>query len=202
MGARASRPKSIVSARMARNGFFHHRVQVIGRQQARHEIHGDVHGRGVQRPAAEEHVERPAPEGAESEPPRRRGAKNSGAPRARPQRRLRMTIDQHRGVHRAADVPEMPSIPSHGSSSRRSNTPHVKAPWEPRLAARKSTRMGARLKGSVSAAVLIILVHNLIKSSRYTRTPRDRRCEYAVSCVVSPAGRFRLAYSRTARRYY
>ena len=44
-----------------------HRIQVIGRQQSRHEIHGDVERRRVQRPAGrEQHIERPAPERAEA----------------------------------------------------------------------------------------------------------------------------------------
>src|SRR5436190_19015350 len=79
-----------------------------------------------------------------------------------------------------ADVPEMPSIPSHGSSSRRSNTPQVKAPWEPPPCNAKSTNMGARLKDLVSAAVFVMLVHNL---GNLIATRAQRR-KYAMSCDV------------------
>src|SRR5262245_37281819 len=43
-----------------------------------------------------------------------------------------------------AEVPEMASIRSHGSSSRRSRTPQVNAPWEPPPCNAKSMRTGAR----------------------------------------------------------
>jgi hypothetical protein len=42
-----------------------HRIQVVGRHQARHEIHRDIHGRGIERPAAEHDIERSALERAE-----------------------------------------------------------------------------------------------------------------------------------------
>src|SRR5271165_571456 len=48
-----------------------------------------------------------------------------------------------------ADVPEMPSISSHGSSSRRSSTPQVNAPWEPPPCRARSTRRGLLLIGLV-----------------------------------------------------
>jgi hypothetical protein len=41
-----------------------------------------------------------------------------------------------------ADVPEMPSIRSHGSWSKRSSTPQVKAPCEPPPCKARSTRSG------------------------------------------------------------
>src|SRR5580704_16811203 len=43
-----------------------------------------------------------------------------------------------------ADVPEIPSIRSQGSSNRRSSTPHVNAPCEPPPCSARSTRMGSR----------------------------------------------------------
>src|SRR5262245_31249983 len=43
-----------------------------------------------------------------------------------------------------AEVPEIASIRSHGSSSRRSRTPQVNAPWEPPPCNAKSMRTGAR----------------------------------------------------------
>ena len=46
-----------------------------------------------------------------------------------------------------ADVPEMPSIFSHGSSSRRSSTPQVKAPCDPPPCKARSTIRGARGAG-------------------------------------------------------
>src|SRR5262249_44772552 len=52
-----------------------------------------------------------------------------------------------------ADVPEMPSIRSHGSSSRRSSTPQVKAPCAPPPCSAKSTRTGAR-----SEAIVLLIV--------------------------------------------
>src|SRR5215831_6763369 len=48
-----------------------------------------------------------------------------------------------------AEVPEMPSIRSHGSSSRRSRTPQVKAPCAPPPCSAKSTRTGARFDATV-----------------------------------------------------
>ena len=53
----------------------------------------------------------------------------------------------------------MPSIPSHGSSSRRSSTPQVKAPCEPPPCSARSTRMGSRLRTAETlegAAVCIV----------------------------------------------
>src|SRR6185369_578670 len=58
-----------------------------------------------------------------------------------------------------ADVPEMPSIRSHGSSRRRSSTPQVKAPWEPPPCRARSIRMGSRLRTAETleeAAVCIV----------------------------------------------
>src|ERR1700730_4653647 len=51
-----------------------------------------------------------------------------------------------------ADVPEMPSIPSHGSSSRRSNTPHVNAPCEPPPCNARSTRIGSRVMADLAGS--------------------------------------------------
>src|SRR6516162_2392471 len=47
-----------------------------------------------------------------------------------------------------ADVPEMPSICSQGSSSRRSRAPHVKAPCAPPPCSARSIRIGSRFKVS------------------------------------------------------
>ena len=41
------------------------RIEIVGREDARHQIEGDEHRRSVERPAAEHHVERRAAEGAE-----------------------------------------------------------------------------------------------------------------------------------------
>ena len=41
------------------------RAEVVGREHARHHVHGDEHGRIVERPAAQQHVQRTAPERAE-----------------------------------------------------------------------------------------------------------------------------------------
>ena len=43
-----------------------------------------------------------------------------------------------------AEVPEMPSKLSQGSSSRRSSTPQVNAPWAPPPCSARSTRTGLR----------------------------------------------------------
>src|ERR1700730_15090670 len=51
-----------------------------------------------------------------------------------------------------ADVPEMPSIPSHGSSSRRSSTPHVNAPCEPPPCNARSTRIGSRVMADLAGS--------------------------------------------------
>ena len=76
-------------------------IQVIRREQARHQIHGDEDRRGVERPAAEHHIERP----------RRKGLKRRRLGDAAPeilQRRagafgaaLGIAVDQHRRIHRA-----------------------------------------------------------------------------------------------------
>ena len=78
-----------------------HRVQVIGRQQARHEIHGDIDRRRVQCPAAEKHIERSAPQRTEA---RRLGDAapeilQSGPGAVGPA--FGMAIDKHCGIHRA-----------------------------------------------------------------------------------------------------
>src|SRR5271166_4340351 len=49
-----------------------------------------------------------------------------------------------------ADVPEMPSISSQGSSSRRSSTPQVNAPCDPPPCKARSTRTGLRAIGLVA----------------------------------------------------
>src|SRR5262245_35671578 len=54
-----------------------------------------------------------------------------------------------------AEVPEIPSMRSHGSSSRRSSTPHVKAPCAPPPCSAKSTRSGAWL----DSTMFVILAH-------------------------------------------
>ena len=78
-----------------------HRIDVVGRDQARHEIHRDIHGRGIERPAPEQHVERPTPErteagGVRDAPPESlKRLTRAGSPA------LLMAVDQHRGVHRA-----------------------------------------------------------------------------------------------------
>jgi hypothetical protein len=42
-----------------------HRVEIIGRENPRHEIHGDEGGRIIERPAAKNHIERRTLEGAQ-----------------------------------------------------------------------------------------------------------------------------------------
>ena len=78
-----------------------HRVQVVGRQQARHEIHGDIDRRRVQCPAAENHIERSAPQRTEAG---RLGDATpeilqSGPGALGPA--FGMAIDKHCGIHRA-----------------------------------------------------------------------------------------------------
>ena len=78
-----------------------HRIEVVGRHQARHQIHRDIDRRGIERPAAEQHVERPAleraePGGVRDAPPERlERLARAGGPA------LLMAVDQHRRVHRA-----------------------------------------------------------------------------------------------------
>src|SRR6266850_7522854 len=78
-----------------------------------------------------------------------------------------------------ADVPEMPSIRSHGSSRSRSNTPQVNAPWEPPPCRARSIRMGLRSRTaetSEEAAVCIVPP----RQHWQTATP------FAEICVRSP----------------
>jgi hypothetical protein len=77
------------------------RTEVVGREHPRHHIHGDEHGRIVERPAAQQNVQRTAPERAEHRRLRypapeilQRGARPRGAVGGK-------AVDQHRGVHRA-----------------------------------------------------------------------------------------------------
>ena len=93
--------KSISSARISRKRILAHGIDVVGRHQARHQIHRDIHRRRIERPAPEQHVERPALERAETG-----GVRD--APPESPKRLTRagrpaqlMAVDQHRGVHRA-----------------------------------------------------------------------------------------------------
>ena len=79
-----------------------HRIQVVGRHQARHEVHRDVDRRGIERPAPEQHIERPTLErteagGVRDAPPER----PERLARARAAARL-MAVNQHRGVHSAS----------------------------------------------------------------------------------------------------
>ena len=94
-------------------------------------VHRDEHRRLVQRPAAEHHVERLRWNGLKQRRLRyvlpiclQRGAAPSAPPAAWPSASTAAFIAP-------AEVPETPSIFSHGSSSRRSITPQVKAPCEP-----------------------------------------------------------------------
>ena len=105
IGDCASTSKSMSSARISRKRILAHRIQVVGRHQARHEIHRDIDRRGIERPAAENHVERPALERAEAGGVR--DAPPEGLERlARAGRpALLMAVDQHRGVHRARGCP-------------------------------------------------------------------------------------------------
>ena len=81
-------------------GILAHRIEVVGRHQARHEIHRDIDRRRIERPAAEDHVERPALERAEAggvgDPPPEglERLARAGGPA------LLMAVDQHRRVHR------------------------------------------------------------------------------------------------------
>ena len=78
-----------------------HRVQLIGRKQARHEIHGHVNRRRVQGPAAQNHIERPTLERAEASSIRDAAPKFlKGLPRARGPT-FDIAVGEHRGVHRA-----------------------------------------------------------------------------------------------------
>src|SRR5262245_56105948 len=54
-----------------------------------------------------------------------------------------------------ADVPEIASMRSHGSSSRRSSTPHVNAPCEPPPCSARSIRSGSRVTAASEGAVCI-----------------------------------------------
>src|SRR5262245_19160874 len=45
-----------------------------------------------------------------------------------------------------ADVPDMPSISSHGSCKNRSRPPQVNAPWAPPPWSARSTRIGSRMR--------------------------------------------------------
>jgi hypothetical protein len=80
-------------------GILAHGIDVVGRHQARHEIHRDIHGRRIERPAPEQHVERAALERAETggvrDPPPERAKRvtRAGSPAQL------MAVDQHRGVH-------------------------------------------------------------------------------------------------------
>jgi len=120
------------------------RIEVVGREQARGEVHRDE-GRGVvERPAAEHDVERRAAQRAEE---RRLGhaapksfQRSAGALGAA----CGMTVGQHRRVHgagrRAGDAVD----PQPGSSSSRSSTPQVNAPCAPPPCSARSMRTGSR----------------------------------------------------------
>jgi hypothetical protein len=79
---------------------FAHRVQVIRRNHARHEIHGDIDRRRVQRPATKNHIEGAAPQRTEASrlgdaaPEILQSCPGTGGPA------FGMTIDKHRGIHR------------------------------------------------------------------------------------------------------
>ena len=123
------------------------RVEVVGREQARGQVHGDEHGRVVKRPAAEQHVERPALERA-----RPRGLGHpapegiQGGARAPARRPAAWPATITAAFIAPAEVPEIPTMCSHGSSSSRSSTPQVKAPCEPPPCRARSTATGAALR--------------------------------------------------------
>ncbi len=78
-----------------------HRVQLIGRKQPRHEIHGHVNWRRIQCPAAENDIERPTLERAEASSIRDAAPEFlKGLPRARGPA-FDIAVGEHRGVHRA-----------------------------------------------------------------------------------------------------
>ena len=107
-------------------------VEVVGREEARHQVEGDVGGRVIERPAAEQHVERAALQRAE------RGGLGNAAPeglqrlaRARGCRPWRGRRPSRRHSWRRPRCRKWPRSSSQGSSSSRSSTPQVKAPCEP-----------------------------------------------------------------------
>src|SRR5271156_3440522 len=87
---------------------------------------------------------------AASETRRQNSSKAARAPSAPP---LAWPSTSTAAFMAPADVPEMPSIPSHGSSSKRSSTPHVNAPCEPPPCNARSTRIGSRVKAVLVGSI-------------------------------------------------
>ena len=121
------------------------RIEVVGREQPRHQVHGDEDRRVVERPAAEQHVERAALERAElrriGDPAPEvleRGARALGAPPAACRGRARRRSSRRPRCRRCR------RSRSQGSSSRRSSTPQVKAPCDPPPCSARSIFSGAR----------------------------------------------------------
>ena len=159
IGARASCVKSTLSARILAQRVEPARVEVVGREQARGEVHGDEGGREVERPAAEQDIERAALERAVAAPNRIPGARRrSSAARAAgaPPAAWLATITA--AFMAPAEVPEMPSICSQGSSSNRSSTPQVKAPCAPPPCRARSTATVARSAAGAGEFLLGIAV--------------------------------------------
>ena len=70
-----------------------------------------------------------------------------------------------------ADVPEIASIFIHGSSSRRSRTPHVKAPWEPPPCKARSIRTVSREASNRPVMLTPSSVENPLPIPRNSKTP-------------------------------
>ena len=138
----ASRSKSIISARISRSGFFPpgscHKATTRRDMRSMATYMGESSASS----GRESHRAARAGEGC-SAPLPRRGARKSQRGSRRRRRPWRSRRPAPRHSSRRPTCPEMPSIPSHGSSSSRSSTPHVKAPWEPPPCSARSTRDAA-----------------------------------------------------------
>ena len=101
IGLRGKRSKSMVLGEYVRERIGSERIEIVGREQPRHHVHGDEHRRLVERPAAEQDVERAAPERAETR--RLRDAlPERGERRARAfGPAIGVAVGKHRGVHGA-----------------------------------------------------------------------------------------------------
>src|SRR5262245_43038996 len=83
-----------------------------------------------------------------------------------------------------ADVPDMPSMRSQGSSRRRSSTPHVKAPCEPPPCRARSTSTGSRSDFGCFAMRTHITMPTL---RHYADIASFRRREFSVRIPFLPA---------------
>src|SRR6188768_3999372 len=86
-----------------------------------------------------------------------------------------------------AEVPEIPSIRSQGSSSRRSSTPQVKAPCAPPPCKAKSTSTSARVVAEDVTFESLLIVGQVKKSKLRSPTAMQKEANVTMALLSHAA---------------